>query len=116
MTPRAERTAAPTLTIPPHEDTSVRPALATTMTSSGPAPAIAPVRMWAPPCPVPGGALGPAPGWPPSGSSSTVTANPATLGRPHIGRSPPWPAGVQRIRHGGHVQRRELRQQGLFQI
>ena len=27
------------------------------------------------------------------GSSSTVTANPATLGRPHMGRSPPWPGG-----------------------
>ena len=85
MTPRTDRTAAPTLTIPPHEDTSVRPPLATTMTSPGPAPAIAPVRMRAPPC----SALS----WPLSGSSSTVTANPATLGRPHIGRSPPWPGG-----------------------
>ena len=81
MTPRTDRTAAPALTIPPHEDTSVRPPLATTMTSLGPALAITPVRIWAPLCS------------PLSGSSSTVTANPVTFGRPHIGRSPPWPGG-----------------------
>ena len=43
--------AAPTLRIPPHDETSVRPSLATTMTSSGPALAITPVRIWAPRAP-----------------------------------------------------------------
>jgi DNA-binding transcriptional LysR family regulator len=41
--------------------------------------------MWAPPCS------------PFDGSSSTVTANPAILGRPHIGRSPPWPGGRPQV-------------------
>ena len=59
----------------------MRPPLVTTMTSCGPAPATAPVRMCGPPCS------------PVKGSSSTVTANPASVGEPHIGRSPPWPGG-----------------------
>ena len=80
-TPRTERAAAPMLTMPPHEETSVRPPVLTTTTSSGPASARASVRTCAPPCS------------PVRGSSSMVTANPASVGRPHIGRSPPRPGG-----------------------
>jgi hypothetical protein len=110
MTPRTERMAAPTLTIPPHDETSVRPRLATTMMSPGPRPgdgagedmraAVLRARLAGQWFEFDGhrvpGHLGPAPHRP----------------QPALARREP--AGVQGIRHGGRVQRRELCQQDCF--